>query len=119
MCDNAATHRNSRESGKAGALSSPASVLAVACVTKPAGNGEGADYSRYVGVWTRRLVAHRRRVTPRALRIIMISAVGVDLVFLFHCVLLLPAPSHLAFAWWTLPAAVLYPYLADLPELRF
>ena len=47
-----------------------APMLAVACVIKPADSGKGADCSHYVGVGTRRSIAHHTRVTPRALCII-------------------------------------------------
>ena len=53
--------------------SSLSPVLAVACITRPAGSGGGAGCSRFLGVGICRSVAHRTLATPRALCIIMMS----------------------------------------------
>ena len=86
------SHRKWRGTETAGVSASPAPVFVVACVTKPASSGVGADSSRYVDIGTCRSIAHRTLMTPRALRIIMISAVGADPVSWLHSVILLPAP---------------------------
>ena len=115
MCDNAAASTKLRGTGigTARASSSPALVSAVACVTRPASSGKGADCARYVAVGTRRSVALCTRITPCALRIIMISAVRTHPASWFHCGLLHPAPSHLVFAWGIRLSTVLFPHLAE------
>ena len=87
--------------------------------TTTADSGEGASCSRYVGVGIHRSVVHGIPVTSPATRIVMISEVGADPVSLLPFVLLVPAPPHVAFAWWIPLAYVLYPYGVELPKLKF